>query len=183
MSKKGAIIIGSTRPSRISPEVAQWAQKILNQGSIDYEIIDLKDVKLPFLDEDEVPMNGEYHQDHTIGWSNTIKAYDGIIFLFPQYNWSYPAILKNAIDYLAKEWADKPVSCITYGHHGGTQAFASMLLVINGLKMKRMAVNPGINIKEDMFTGHNFKDIEGDLKPFKGDIELLRMNFEEQLKD
>ncbi|XIF20249.1 MAG: NADPH-dependent oxidoreductase [Acetilactobacillus jinshanensis] len=91
----------------------------MNNGSVNYKIIDLKKISLPFLDEEEMPMTGIYHHQHTKRWSKIIKSYDGIIFLFPQYNWGYPAVLKNAIDYLGEEWRDKPVSCITYGFHGG----------------------------------------------------------------
>ncbi|QBP18578.1 NADPH-dependent FMN reductase [Acetilactobacillus jinshanensis] len=177
MTKHVAIILGSTRPTRISPEIAKWAQNILNQGSIQYDIIDLKKVNLPFLDEEEMPMTGKYHKQHTLQWSKTIKSYDGIIFLFPQYNWGYPAVLKNAIDYLGKEWQNKPVSCITYGFHGGAQSYASMLLVMSCLKMKRMAVNPSISISQRMFNGSSFIDIDKDLKPYVNDIKLLHMNF------
>ncbi len=42
--------------------------------------------------------------------------------MFPQYNWGYPAVLKNALDYLYREWRDKPASFITYGTRGGTKA-------------------------------------------------------------
>jgi NAD(P)H-dependent FMN reductase len=42
--------------------------------------------------------------------------------VFPQYNWGYPAVLKNALDYLYREWRDKPASFITYGTRGGIKA-------------------------------------------------------------
>lgn len=181
MTKKVALIIGSNRPHRIGKVIATWAQAILNQGLVQYDVLDLKDINLPFLDESEIPRAQNYTQAHTYQWSQKIQSYDGVIFLFPQYNWGYPAVLKNAIDYLALEWKGKPVSCITYGSHGGNQAFASMLLVINGLKMRRLAVNPAIEIKNDMFNNYHFKNINTALQPFQGDIELLGHNFNQVL--
>jgi NAD(P)H-dependent FMN reductase len=41
------------------------------------------------------------------------------VFVSPQYNWGYPAPLKNAIDHLYKEWLGKPAVIVTYGGHGG----------------------------------------------------------------
>ena len=44
-----------------------------------------------------------------------------------QYNWGYPASLKNALDYLYHEWTGKPAGIISYGGHGGGKAAAQLL--------------------------------------------------------
>ncbi len=49
-----------------------------------------------------------------------------IVFVSPQYNWGYPAPLKNAIDHLYKEWAGKPAMIVTYGGHGGSKCAAQL---------------------------------------------------------
>lgn len=73
------------------------------------DIIDLAEINLPFLDEPEIPAMGNYQKTHTKQWSNLISQYDGFVLLFPQYNWGYPAVIKNALDYLYEEWQHKPV--------------------------------------------------------------------------
>ena len=65
---------------------------------------------------------GQYEHEHTRAWSRTVSSFDGFIFVFPQYNWGYPAALKNALDFLFLEWRDKPVSFLTYGTRGGNMA-------------------------------------------------------------
>jgi NAD(P)H-dependent FMN reductase len=150
--KKVAIIIGSTRPGRRSPEVAAWLSSQLSRSkSVHFSTIDLCDVNLPFLDEQNIPATGKYQQEHTKKWQATINEYDGVILLFPQYNWGYPAVLKNAIDYLAAEWTDKPVAMVTFGGHGGAQAQTAMKLVLTGLHTKQLATNPqlSLNVTDD----------------------------------
>ena len=74
---------------------------------------------------------GQYTHSYTKSWSSLINSYDGIILLFPQDNSDYPASLKNALDYLGKEWDNKPISMVTYGGHGGPQAQIAMKLSLN----------------------------------------------------
>jgi NAD(P)H-dependent FMN reductase len=51
-----------------------------------------------------------------------IQKYSDIIFTLPQYNWGYPAVIKNAIDYLYYQWHEKPATIVSYGGHGGVKA-------------------------------------------------------------
>src|SRR6476646_984390 len=84
-----AIIVGSTRPGRQARAVADW---VLEQASTRpgarYEIVDLADHPLPHLDEPIPPSLGQYQHDHTKAWAATIGAYDGFIFVTPEYNHS-----------------------------------------------------------------------------------------------
>ncbi len=106
-----AVVIGSTRPTRICADIARWILRNAQEDSpLHYEIVDLAEVNLPFLDEPLKAALHEYAHEHTVQWSRTVSSYDGFIFVFPQYNWGYPAPLKNALDYLYIEWRDKPVT-------------------------------------------------------------------------
>ena len=121
------IIIGSTRPGRVGPQIAQW---LISNLSIDtngeYEIVDIADFKLPIFDERIHPSLNQYEHTHTKTWSQKIKSADAYIFLTPEYNAGYPASLKNAIDYLYHEWQDKPVMIASYGVGGGPTASAQL---------------------------------------------------------
>lgn len=144
--KKIGIIIGSTRPRRRSPLIAEWFAKNLPQAELTYDIIDLADFDLPFLDESEMPQTGTYQHETTKRWSEKIATYAGFIFIVPQYNWGYPAVLKNALDYLYREWQGKPACLVTFGGHGGSQAQIALRLIMQGLKMPVLSVAPMITL-------------------------------------
>ena len=96
-----AVVIGSTRPARICADMATWACDTIQDGSeLSYELLDLAKVNLPFLDEPLKAALYQYTHEHTRAWSELVKSYDGFLFVFPRYNWGYPAVLKNALDYL-----------------------------------------------------------------------------------
>ncbi|MCT6822501.1 MAG: NAD(P)H-dependent oxidoreductase [Apilactobacillus sp.] len=175
--KKIGLILGSNLPSRICPEIGNWVHNNLDSSDYETEVLDLSQINLPFLDETEIPAKQQYQKDHSKEWSQKIKSLDAVIFLYPQYNWGYPAVLKNAIDYLASEWRDKKVSFISYGSHGGLQAQIALDLVAVGLKMAKLSTNPLININADMFTDDH-QLISGQLDRQKYKIALLKTELE-----
>ena len=180
MMKNVAIIIGSTRPGRRSPEVASWLSSQLSTSkNVYFSTIDLRDVNLPFLDERNLPAMGQYEQEHTKQWQATINKYDGIILLFPQYNWGYPAVLKNAIDYLAGEWANKPVAMVTFGGHGGAQAQTAMKLVLTGLHAQQLATNPQLSLNVMAKPA----EYQQQLHHYDFEASLLKQEFEHLLTD
>ncbi|WP_035796021.1 NADPH-dependent FMN reductase [Clostridium akagii] len=172
------IIIGSNRPSRIGRTVAEWVLKEMRNNGLNLNLIDLAEINLPFLDEPEIPAHHNYQNQHTKSWSETISAYDGFVLVFPQYNWGYPAVLKNAMDYLYDEWANKPVSIMCYGGHGGFQASLGMKLVTQGLNMYNMSINPPLNIDEQFFDEYGqFKDIDAAFARYRQPIQALSSEF------
>ncbi len=176
---KIGIIVGSTRPQRISFDIAQWVNQRLKGKRFVTEIIDLADIDLPLFDEPEIPASGHYQHEHTKKWSKLIQQFDGFVFVYPQYNWGYPAVLKNALDFLFQEWNYKPVSLIPHGSHGGFQAQIGLQLVIQGLKMKPMAVNPALTITHEMFNEKGkFIDIQSAFEDKEPAIQLLGKKFD-----
>ncbi len=114
------IILGSTRPGRFGEQPANWLlDTSANVEGGSFELIDLKEVNLPFLDESTPPSQNKYANEHTKKWSRTIGEADGFIIVTAEYNHSVPAALKNAIDFLFKEWHYKPVSFVSYGSLAG----------------------------------------------------------------
>lgn len=77
----------------------------------------------------------QYKHEHPRAWSHEIASCDAFIFVSPQYNWGYPAALKNAIDFLFNEWVGKPTMIVTYGGHGGGRCAAQLESVLNGIRM------------------------------------------------
>ena len=131
------IIIGSTRPGRKGPAIANWIyEKALTHNSFSVELLDLAAINLPFLDEAAHPRMKDYKHDHTKKWSATIDRADAFIMVTPEYNYSMPAPLKNALDFLFWEWAKKPVAFVSYGGmSGGIRSVQTLKQVVTTLKM------------------------------------------------
>ncbi|MEO5790077.1 NAD(P)H-dependent oxidoreductase [Gelidibacter sp.] len=140
------IIIGSTRPTRKGPIVADWFLKIAQQHpNFDVELLDLKEINLPFMDEPEHPRLQKYTKAHTKKWSKTIDSADAFVMVTPEYNFSYPATLKNALDYLSVEWSEKPMGFVSYGGvSGGTRAVQELKGPVTALGM--MPIPQAVNI-------------------------------------
>ena len=133
---KIAIIIGSTRPGRIGEAVGKWVyEKSKKRDDAEFELIDLVDYDLPLLDEPYPAMMNQYTKDHTKKWSKKISEFDGYIFVTPEYNHSTCGALKNAIDFLSVEWADKAAGFVSYGSEGGVRAAENLRLICGQLKL------------------------------------------------
>lgn len=131
------IIIGSTRPGRRGAAVGRWFHDIaVRHGGFDVELVDLAEVDLPLLDEPEPPGRGRYSHDHTRRWSKTVSAGRAYVLVVPEYNHSYNAATKNALDFLDREWRDKPVGFVGYGGiAAGARAIQALIPVVTALGM------------------------------------------------
>jgi NAD(P)H-dependent FMN reductase len=131
------IIIGSTRPGRVGPSVAEWiAAAARAHGRFDVDAVDLAEVNLPMFNEPRHPRLRQYEHQHTKDWSAIIDRADAFIFVVPEYNYGFNAATKNAIDYLNHEWRYKPVGFASYGGvAAGTRAVQQLKQVMTTLKM------------------------------------------------
>lgn len=170
-----AVVIGSTRPARICPGIASWIRDVAQKDSpLSYELLDLADIGLPLLDEPLMAALGQYEHEHTRRWSGIVDSYDGFVFVFPQYNWGYPAVLKNALDFLYREWREKPAAVACYGTRGGNKGVAQLLGVLNGLHMRPLDQNLELVITEaDLDAAWQLKDIDATLSPYRDQIRAV----------
>jgi NAD(P)H-dependent FMN reductase len=131
------IVIASTRPGRIGLPVAQWFEQAARRhGGFEIEMVDLAEVALPFFDEPHHPRLHRYEHQHTRDWSEIITRADAFVFVTPEYNYAFNAVLKNAIDFLNQEWVHKPVGFVSYGGvAGGTRAVQMLKQVVTAVKM------------------------------------------------
>jgi NAD(P)H-dependent FMN reductase len=180
-----AVIVGSTRPGRICPEIATWMTTALQRDSaLRYELIDLAQVNLPFLDEPLMAALGTYEHEHTRAWSRQISGYDGFVFVFPQYNWGYPAPLKNALDFLYHEWHDKPATSVTYGSRGGNRGAQQIQQVFAGLHMRPLANHLEVSITDDQVDANwQLTDLQATMRPYLGQARALDTQMSEALTD
>lgn len=131
------VVVASNRPGRAGRGVADWFYgKAVAAGLFEVELVDLAEVKLPFMDEPNHPRLRQYVNAHTKEWSATVDRADAYVFVTPEYNHSFTAVLKNALDYLHHEWHHKPAGFVSYGGiSGGTRAVNGLRQVVSTLKM------------------------------------------------
>ena len=157
-----AVIVGSTRPNRMAPAVAQWVlENAQNRADAEYELVDIADFDLPLLDEAYPPAMGRYEKEHTKKWAEKIASFDGFIFVTPEYNHSVPGALKNAVDYLYAEWNNKSIGFVSYGSAGGTRAVEAWRLIAAELQMADVRAQVFLSFGTDFASMTEFAPTEG----------------------
>jgi NAD(P)H-dependent FMN reductase len=131
------VMAASTRPARKGIAVARWIQQQAQQhGAFDVELVDLAEVGLPVFDEPNHPRLQQYLHQHTRDWSATVSRADAFVFVTPEYNHSLPGSLKNALDFLSVEWADKAAGIVSYGGvSAGLRAATALKPVLASLRV------------------------------------------------
>ncbi|WP_179393797.1 NADPH-dependent FMN reductase [Lacticaseibacillus absianus] len=162
------VIMGSNRTARIGGAVANWALDALQRDDYTLRLIVLAELALPFLDEPDILAHGHYQNASTQRFATLIAGCDGFVLVFPQYNWGYPAVLKNALDTVYAEWADKPVGTIIYGNHD-IQADIAIRLVLAGLNMRQLATNVGLRLRPTTTAA----TVAQDFRPFYPLVEAM----------
>lgn len=114
------VVICSTRPERKGPAVAAWvAEQATAHARFTVELVDLRDFSLPILNQAAHPRHGKYEHEETRRWSASVQRADAYVFVLPEYDFSMPAALLNALQVLYHEWTYKPVAFASYGGESG----------------------------------------------------------------
>ena len=152
------VIVGSTRPDRKAEAVARWVVELARKrGDADLELVDLADYGLPLLDEPSPPSLGSYTKEHTKRWAATIDRLDAFVFVTPEYNHGPSGALKNAIDFLYKEWNNKAAGFVNYGGAGGVRAVEQLRLVMAELQIADVRAQVGLSLAHDFERFTTFK--------------------------
>jgi NAD(P)H-dependent FMN reductase len=155
------VIAGSTRPVRRSPAIGRWVASVGEQATgAAFEVVDLRDLCLGLDDEPGIPARDDYVQETTRRWSERVRAATGVVFVTPQYNWGYPAPLKNAIDHLYHEWKGKPALIVSYGGHGGGKCAAQLREVLGGIGLRLTSAMPGLRLARERIEAN-----DGEIEP------------------
>ncbi len=150
------VVIGSARKGRVADSILTYVKNDLqDRDDVTLTIADLADLHLPFFNNESPAMSPDHVQtdEHVAAWSDMVTSADSVLFITPEYNHNLSAIQKNALDWLFKEWNDKPVTAIGYGWSGGSLAIAALREVLTNVKA---------DIKQDMAKLGFMKDINPD---------------------
>lgn len=157
---KLAIIIGSTRPGRKAEAVARWVYDIAKKregADLEIELVDIKDFNLPLLDEPVPPSLGKYSHEHTKAWSAKVDSFDAYVFVTPEYNHSTSGALKNALDFVYREWNNKAAGFVGYGSAGGTRAVEQLRLIMGELQIADVRAQVALSLFTDFENFTTFK--------------------------
>jgi NAD(P)H-dependent FMN reductase len=151
-----AIVTGSTRPGRNNQAVAEWVYRLSKERKdAEFELVDISHYNLPLLDEPMPPIFGQYSHQHTKAWSEKIASFDAYVFVTPEYNHSISGALKNAIDYLYREWNNKAAGFVSYGGHaGGARAVEHLRLILAEVMVATVRAQALLSLFSDF---ENFK--------------------------
>ena len=162
-----AIIVGSTRPTRFADIPLNWIRaRAEARGDIDVEVLDLRDMGLPYFAEVASNAWAPSQDPQAQAWQKKVGGFDGYIFVLAEYNRSITAALKNALDQAYVEWARKPFGAIAYGSMGGANALAHLQNI--GVELQMVPTRNNVRIGgSDFFRVHpgfggsgNLADIE-----------------------
>ncbi|MGW0607244.1 GNAT family N-acetyltransferase [Streptomyces sp. NPDC002640] len=152
------VLVCSTRPGALGPVVGRWLTEVLEPRAreLDVELVPvtLGELALPFLDEEEEPSSGVYAHEHTRRWSALVDGADGFVVVTPEYNYGMPAPFKNALDYLTREWAWKPMGFVSYGHtSAGTRSVQHAKQVVTTLRLVPLGATVALRIRDAVEGG------------------------------
>lgn len=150
------VVITSTRPSRKGPAIARWVvEQAQAHGKFEVELVDLAEVALPAMDEPAHPRLRQYEHEHTKAWSASVDKADAFVFVTPEYNYSAPPALVNALDYLFWEWHYKPAGFVCYGGiSGGLRGVQMARLMVSSLRMMPLPETVPIPSFTDFIDAH-----------------------------
>ncbi|MFF2845897.1 NADPH-dependent FMN reductase [Streptomyces sp. NPDC058001] len=112
-----AVVIGSNREGRFGPVVADWLlAQVDAHPDLVADVIDVAGADLP------TALSGSPSAEVAAELAKVtpkLSAADAFVVLTPEYNHSYPAALKNLIDWHFTEWQAKPIGFVSYGGVSG----------------------------------------------------------------
>ena len=125
---KVLVVTGSVRPQSVNEKIVPVVVSALESRGQEVSLADVKELNLPFFDSAIVPSDPTYapQSADVVRWTKMVDEADAVVLVTPEYNHTMTPVQLNAIDWIAKEWQDKPVALVGYGWgSGGAQAQAT----------------------------------------------------------
>lgn len=124
------VILGTSRQGRASEHAAHFVfDHVSKRSDIKTDFIDIRNLRLSIDDAGEAIKDG--------GFSATVAKADALILVVPEYNHSFPGLLKHVLDTNLKEYIHKAVGVcgVSAGPFGGARMIQSLLPVLRELGM------------------------------------------------
>lgn len=151
------VVTGSVRPNSANSKVVPVVVEAAKAKGAEVTVADLAELNLPFYDDPLPPSAPEFvpTDERVIAWTKLVAEADGVVLVTPEYNHTMSPVQLNAIDWIGKEWEDKPVALIGYGWRSGAgQAHATA--------REALAVNLKAKVGDDQANLFFMKDLAAD---------------------
>lgn len=173
------VVSGSVRPESINSKIMPIVVSRLEEKGAQATIADLGEYNLPFFNAPVSPTAPDFKptEPSVIKWTNAIDEADGVVFVTPEYNHNLNPLQLNAIDWIGKEWQDKPIALIGYGWTSGAgQA--------HDAAREALAVNLNAKVGSTQANLFFMKDIspEGELINTEDAFEKIDASIDEMLE-
>lgn len=111
MNHRVAVIVGSLRSESLNRKMARNLIRLAPEG-LTAELVEIGQLQMYNQDLDATP------PAEWVEFRDTIRGFDAVLFVTPEYNRSVPAVLKNAIDvgsrpYGHSAWDGKPAAVVS----------------------------------------------------------------------
>lgn len=151
------VVSGSVRPNSANSKVVPVVVRALEGKGATVTVANLAEINLPFYDDPLPPSAPEFAptNERVQAWTKLVDDADGVVLVTPEYNHTMSPVQLNAIDWIGKEWDDKPVALIGYGWRSGAgQAHATA--------REALAVNLKAKVGDDQANLFFMKDLNPD---------------------
>ena len=122
------VVTGSVRPQSVNEKMVPVVVQALQQKGAEVTVADLRELDLPFFNNPVPPSDPRFAptDEKVLRWTELVANTDGVVLVTPEYNHTMSPVQMNAIDWIYKEWQDKPVALVGYGWRSGAgQAHAT----------------------------------------------------------
>jgi NAD(P)H-dependent FMN reductase len=176
------VILGSVREGRKSIFVARLLVQKLQEVGVESQLVDFKELPLPFVDAPVEPsrLYPNYPYPNVQAWSGIAEAADGFVIVAPEYNHGYSAVLKNALDWLYKEFEHKPVGLVgvSSGQVGGARMIEQLRPIMENFSMFAIRETVMFAKVREVFDEQGKLLDEKYYKPIDGLIKSLQFSVE-----
>lgn len=151
------VILGSVREGRRSEAPAKLVLEMVNSAGYNAQLVDFKELPLPFYNAPTVPVvyyKTGYPNENAQKWSNIAREADAFIIVSAEYNHGYPAVLKNALDWLYSEFERKPFGLVgvSDGRVSGARLIEQLRPVIENYSAMAVRETVMIGPVQDFFS-------------------------------
>ena len=151
------VVSGSVRPNSANSKVLPVVVSALEARGANVTVADLVILDLPFYNDPLPTSAPEFAStdERVLAWTKLVADADGVVLVTPEYNHTMSPVQLNAIDWIGKEWEDKPIALIGYGWRSGAgQAHATA--------REALAVNLKAKVGDDQANMFFMKDLNAD---------------------
>ena len=169
------IISSTNRKNALSYKISRFYHNLLKNEGLESEIIDLAKLPADFIESALYEKSGKNEQFNV--YRQKMKETQKMVFIVPEYNGSFPGVLKAFIDGMEYPGTFKDKVCgivgLSSGVQGGGLALSHLTDIFNYCGMTVVAIKPKLALIEKNFDGEKIiNKLYVDL--IRDQIELLK---------